>query len=463
MKEIKRVYIAAVVVGAVVGSALGYLAYHREIEKFYAKPNLLILSLCSLRKAELDFYSQRNTDVTPNINRAFKNGIVLDNVYSSYGWTNLALYFLREFDEQFFIKNGYEVVEDDWRPATVTIPGPFTPETDSFPASQAANLITPKLDFLSKRMAMYSPRPFFAFVHIKYMHYPYRDTLNENSGWDRYLTLDEKARVLKIINDPELAKDRIPFALTISGESKVLGAHPELRTEDADPFKAFAGLYNILTDKAALTKWASQPDFADDLAILKKVYRAKMTNLDSIIANLLNLYGRKDFLDNTIVVLMGDHGEAMMEHHLLGHSVHVYDEILTLPFMIRFPRTWRWGAIHVPEQIHMASLVDWMKQMITGENREKDFLKNLPANPRNKYVVSRNCSNNIHSVRFDNRWKLIIDRVNREKTLFDLKSDPQELKNVYEQNPQIAGDLEIYLAGHMQDLDTILDPTPCKD
>ncbi len=462
MSWLKPVYAAAIALGAVIGGAFGYLAYQAKIEKHYTKPNVLILSLCSLRKAELDYFNRSKTGITPNIDRVFKNGIALDNVYSSFGWTNLALYFLRELDEKFFIQNGYDVIKDDWRPATVSVPGPIDLHGKNTPPEQAWHQIS-QLNFVNGRVALYRRRPFFGFIHIKYMHYPYIDSINENSGWDKFLSPQEKSRVEKILNDSQLPEEQIPLALALSGKSKMLDAHPELKGLDPDPYKVFNGLYNVLTDKLVLGKWAASAEFNPDLEILKKVYRAKLNKLDETLAQLMNLYGRKDLIDNTIVVLMGDHGEAMMEHGILGHSVHVYDEILTPPVLVRFPRTWRPKIEYLSEQIYMGSLVDWMKEMIKGNNKEDFFKKSIVENPRNKYIVSRNCSNNIHSVRFDNKWKLIIDRVNREKMLFNLKTDPGETKNVYDSQPQIAADLEIYLAGNMKDLDAIVDPTPCRD
>ena len=106
--------------------------------------------------------------------------------------------------------------------------------------------------------------------------------------------------------------------------------------------------------------------------------------------------------------------------------------------------------------------MDWLKQIVTTGHREKQFAADLTANPRNPYIVSRNCTNNIHSVRQDNRWKFILDRVKREKLLFDLTSDPAEKTNVYDQHPEVAADLEIYLTNHLPDLEKITDPTPCK-
>lgn len=460
---IKRVYLFAAGLGLVIGSVLSYKSYQRMQDDLYpVKPNILVLSLCSLRKAELEQYDPSLPKFAPNISRTFDSSFVLDNVYSSFGWTNLSLYFLDQFDGGFLPSNGYDVIEDDWHPGTVRVAGLPDPEEFKGPPAQFVNVIEPKLEFVKKRILQYRKRPFFAFIHIKYMHFPYIDTLNPGTRWDRYLTPAEKSRVENLLNEPARLREHLPFAMAMTGDMRLFDAVPEFRTSELDPFKKFFGMYNLLLDKGFLDIWKAQPSFRDDLNLLKKVYRAKLTHLDEMLKDILNLYGRDDIRDDTLIVLMGDHGEAMMEHGILGHGQNVYDEILTLPVMVRYPRSKLGEIRHIRDQIHMGSLVDWLKTLVTEGQRESDFEPSLLGNSRNRYVVSRNCSNNIHSVRFENRWKFIHDRVKREKLLFDLKADPGETANVAADHPDVAADLEVYLATHLKDLKQIEDPTPCK-
>ncbi len=459
----KRIYVFSVAIGLLVGSVMAYISYQKSLEIYIPeKPNILVLSLCSLRKAEFDFYDSHMPVFAPNINQTFAKSFVLDNVYSSFGWTNLSLYFTKQFEGTYLPSNGYEIIEDDWRPSTVHVPSHTDSADYQGPPEQFVNYIEPKLDFVKQRILAHRKRPFFGYIHIKYMHFPYMDNLNDKSRWDRYLSPEEKARVEVLLSEPARAREKLPFAMALSGDLRLLEAVPEFKTAEVDPFKAFFGMYNLLLDQKFLARWMAQSEFRNDLSLLRKVYQAKLSSLDEKLRDMLNLYGRKDLMENTLVVLMGDHGEALMEHNMLGHGNHVYDEILTLPVMVRYPQTRLPGVFHVRDQIYMGSLVDWLKQVVTTGHREKQFVADLTANPRNSYIVSRNCTNNIHSVRLDNRWKFILDRVKREKLLFDLKKDPQEKTNVYDQHPEVAADLEIYLTNHLPDLEKITDPTPCK-
>jgi arylsulfatase A-like enzyme len=46
-------------------------------------------------------------------------------------------------------------------------------------------------------------------------------------------------------------------------------------------------------------------------------------------------------LERTIVVVIADHGEELFDHRFNGHGHTLYDELLKVPFVIRFPRA-RW-------------------------------------------------------------------------------------------------------------------------
>lgn len=459
----KRIYLGAVALGLVAGSILSYRAYDRHLDaRVPKKPNILVLSLCSLRKNELKLFNPAAPAVTPRLDQAFANSFVLENVYSSFGWTNLSLYFMDKFEGDFLTANGYEIIEDDWRPSSVHVPGRLDAQSYEGPPEQFVNFTRPKLEFVKKRVLEFRKNPFFAYIHIKYMHFPYVDQLNPEPGWDRFLSAAEKARVEALMREPGRWRDNLPFAMKLTGDPRLLESVPEYKTAEVDPFKAFFGMYNLLIDARFLASWVKQPDYESDLELLRKVYRAKLAKLDDMLAEMLDLYGRKDLRDETLVVLMGDHGEAFMEHGLLGHGHHVFDEILTLPVLVRFPRSNLWGRERISGQIYMGSLSDWLSQLVSSGQREHQFAADLKANPRNRFIVSRNCPNNIHSVRFDGRWKFIHDRIQREKYLFDLKHDPGEKTNVINQHPNIAADLEIHLTTHLQDLDQITDPTPCK-
>jgi uncharacterized sulfatase len=52
---------------------------------------------------------------------------------------------------------------------------------------------------------------------------------------------------------------------------------------------------------------------------------------------LLEVLDRPERRDDTVVVLVGDHGEMLGEHRLMGHAFGVYEELVHVPLLIRLP------------------------------------------------------------------------------------------------------------------------------
>ena len=55
--------------------------------------------------------------------------------------------------------------------------------------------------------------------------------------------------------------------------------------------------------------------------------------------------------DSTLLVLTSDHGESLGEHDYVGHGRHLYDSILRVPLIIRYPGRIKPGkVIDTPRQ-----------------------------------------------------------------------------------------------------------------
>jgi arylsulfatase A-like enzyme len=75
-----------------------------------------------------------------------------------------------------------------------------------------------------------------------------------------------------------------------------------------------------------------------DFEILRSLYDSDIRYLDNIIGGLLELLRSRNLIDNTIVILTADHGENFGEHHLMSHELSVYDTLVRVPLLIRYPR-----------------------------------------------------------------------------------------------------------------------------
>jgi arylsulfatase A-like enzyme len=65
-------------------------------------------------------------------------------------------------------------------------------------------------------------------------------------------------------------------------------------------------------------------------------YDAEIEHTDLQIGVLFDALGERGVFDNTIVVVVADHGEAFLEHGNFSHQA-LYDELIHIPMLVRYP------------------------------------------------------------------------------------------------------------------------------
>lgn len=75
-------------------------------------------------------------------------------------------------------------------------------------------------------------------------------------------------------------------------------------------------------------------------ALVRKVvdqYDTAIANVDEQFGALLDKLETMGVYDNTVIVVTSDHGEFLGEHRLVEHSKDVYEEVLWVPLIIKYP------------------------------------------------------------------------------------------------------------------------------
>jgi arylsulfatase A-like enzyme len=75
----------------------------------------------------------------------------------------------------------------------------------------------------------------------------------------------------------------------------------------------------------------------EEARVSSGIYDAAIAELDELLADLIDRLEQRGLLRNTIVVVTADHGEHLGEHHLLDHQFSLYEELMRVPLVIRFP------------------------------------------------------------------------------------------------------------------------------
>ena len=75
-----------------------------------------------------------------------------------------------------------------------------------------------------------------------------------------------------------------------------------------------------------------------DLAAIRGVYDAALRDLDTATADLMDALKTRGVLDDTVVILVSDHGESLGEHQMMEHRWSVHEPLLAVPLVVRYPQ-----------------------------------------------------------------------------------------------------------------------------
>jgi len=101
-------------------------------------------------------------------------------------------------------------------------------------------------------------------------------------------------------------------------------------------------------------------EYRSDKGGLSDLYDGEVAYTDAYVGKIIQDLENNDTLDNTLVVIVGDHGEAFGEHQEYGHSVFCYEENLKVPLIFYNPRLFPEG-FRVENRV---SLIDLMPSLI---------------------------------------------------------------------------------------------------
>jgi uncharacterized sulfatase len=71
--------------------------------------------------------------------------------------------------------------------------------------------------------------------------------------------------------------------------------------------------------------------------VLGDLYDAEVAYQDDYLGKLLDLLTRRDKANNTLTVIVSDHGEGLGEHGFFGHAFVAYEELVHVPLILRWP------------------------------------------------------------------------------------------------------------------------------
>jgi len=293
-------------------------------------------------------------------------------------------------------------------------------------------------------------RPFFVFVNYFTAHTPY-DPPSPFKG--RFCNeFDESSLYLQ-----ELLANSL-LGLTTEKISK--------RTTDMRKLQWIAsggGGFSFSVKEASVSR--------EEWEIIRAWYDGEIAYLDSHIGNLVQSLKENGILDDTLLLLTSDHGENFGDHGLAVHPLCLYDSLLRVPLIMKYPdiaptNQKIQGLVSLVDlyptmtqaaQVKDTQVIDGKSLFQSDKDGTHDFVCaeygalhteafgglnawSLPESTRNKLTkIDRGCK----AIR-TSTFKYILWRDREE--LYNIRDDPDELLDISKEHPQVTKELKKKLA-----------------
>lgn len=177
---------------------------------------------------------------------------------------------------------------------------------------------------------------------------------------------------------------------------------------------------------------------------------------DRQVAAFLEDLSRTGRLENTVVIIMADHGEEFGEHGRYFHSAHLYDELVHVPLLVHLPERFSPVNRSYPGQVRLLDVVPTIMDLAgipaPEETRGSSLLPILQgAQEVDRLAISEAFSGQDFSVRQDG-WKYLYNTETQRAELYHLADDPGEKQSVLDQHADVAAELHAVLDDHWSHL-----------
>lgn len=173
-------------------------------------------------------------------------------------------------------------------------------------------------------------------------------------------------------------------------------------------------------------------------------YRDAVASLDDVIGDLADVLARRGLSDDTVVVLVADHGESFAEHPDAGlaHGDRLYETSVHIPLIFLNPRLFHGERDdRVVQQKDLAPTLAWL----AGDPRQhlnaaSNLFLQRPS--ETAYLISHLDVASLRGALVRGPWKYQytgpVGEVPADERLYDLSVDPGETRNVWSEHPTEA-------------------------
>jgi lipoteichoic acid synthase len=353
-----------------------------ELEPQHVKNNVVVVILEGIQYHYTSL-ANRQSNLTPYLESLAGQGIEFSNARSSLTHTTKALFAL--------LTGRCASASQDIAEAVPVIK----------PYASIATILRDKLGyrtaFFQSALGSFESRPGLVY-NLGFDKFWAREDSGDPNSFLGYLGCDEFS-MLKPIAEWIKAEQR-PFLLTI--------------------------LCSVTHDPYEVPEWFGTPDKEP----LER-YKQAIFYTDKFLAELDVELGNIGIADNTILCVIGDHGEAFGEHGLLGHERIAFDEALRIPFCLRAPILVKTG-VRVTEPVSSIDLTPTLLGLLGFETESVGFdgVNVLKTAAENRRVYFCGWMQEGPAGFIEGDRKFIYNPTNKTTCLYNIASDPKELKRI---------------------------------
>jgi arylsulfatase A-like enzyme len=214
-------------------------------------------------------------------------------------------------------------------------------------------------------------------------------------------------------------------------------ANPPQHKQSQEPNPDWRSLYP--PSEGAIHGHGSHLHDPEDMKKDMAIYYGMTSFMDQQIGRILDALDRTGHAENTLVVFTTDHGHFLGQHGLNAKAIHHYEDLLRIPFLVRWPGRVAAGGVSSAIQ----NLVDLaptfcrsagldVPRSMTGLDQSATWSGGEPA--RDHSITENHHGADICHMRtyVNERYKITVYARWEVGELFDLQQDPDELRNLWD-------------------------------
>jgi len=220
---------------------------------------------------------------------------------------------------------------------------------------------------------------------------------------------------------------------------------------------------------------------------LNELYRAEIAYLDHRLGELIDWFKDNGYFDDTLFIIVGDHGENIGEHGLMDHQYCLYDSVLRVPLIVRGGGFG--GGQEIEELIQLSDILPTLMDIFCIDDDARSKMKGQSFAPhsdtqRRSFTLSEYLAPQPSLETLKKRYDSIPGRVkgfdrklrsirtlehrlilgtDGMVELYDASSDTDEQADIAAQNPDLVEKLKQEMSQRLPPLDTMSDSSEGLD